>query len=61
MMEQKIPFAPNVMLIDASYLDRVGVDMINHFAPLVNRELPKADLPILLECPGSGCRYSGSG
>ena len=50
MMEQKIPFAPNVMLIDASYLDRVGVDMINHFAPLVNRELPKADLPILLEC-----------
>ena len=28
MMEQKIPFAPNVMLIDASYLDRVGVDMI---------------------------------
>ena len=32
MMEQKILFAPNVMLIDASYLDRVGVDMINHFA-----------------------------
>ena len=41
-MEKKIPFAPVVMLIDASYLDRVGSDMSAHFAPIVNRELPKA-------------------
>ena len=49
-MEKKIPFAPVVMLIDASYLDRVGSDMSAHFAPIVNRELPKADLANLLEC-----------
>jgi hypothetical protein len=49
-MEKKIPFAPIVMLIDATYLDRVGCDMTAHFAPIVNRELPKADLANLLEC-----------
>lgn len=49
-MEKKIPFAPAMMLIDASYLDRVGSDMAKHFAPIVNRELPKADLATLLEC-----------
>ena len=49
-MEKKIPFAPVVMLIGASYLDRVGSDMSAHFAPIVNRELPKADLANLLEC-----------
>lgn len=49
-MEKKIPFAPTVMLIDASYLDRVGSDLTEHFAPIVNRKLPKADLATLLEC-----------
>ena len=49
-MENKIKFAPNVMLIDASYLDRVTCDLQAHFAPIVNRELPKADLAVLLEC-----------
>lgn len=49
-MEKKIEFAPNVMLIDASYLDRVGQDMAEHFSPIVNRQLPKADLANLLEC-----------
>ena len=49
-LEKKIPFAPVVMLIDATYLDRVGCDMTAHFAPIVNRELPKADLANLLEC-----------
>lgn len=49
-MEKKIPFAPVVMLIDATYLDRVGCDMTAHFAPIVNRELPKAYLANLLEC-----------
>lgn len=49
-MEKKIEFAPNVMLIDASYLDRVGRDMAEHFSPIVNRKLPKADLANLLEC-----------
>lgn len=49
-MEQKIKFAPTVLLVDACYLDRVGRDMKAHFAPIVNRELPKADLAVLLEC-----------
>ena len=49
-MEQKIKFAPTVLLVDAVYLDRVGRDMVAHFAPIVNRELPKADLAVLLEC-----------
>lgn len=49
-MEQKLKFAPNVMLIDASYLDRTVEGMSTYFAPLVNRDLPKADLPLLLEC-----------
>ena len=46
----KIPFSPVVMLIDASYLNKVGQDISNHFAPVVNRDLPKADLAVLLEC-----------
>lgn len=49
-MEKKIPFASDVILIDAVFLDRVGKDMAAHFAPLVGRELPKADLAVLLEC-----------
>ena len=49
-MEQKIKFAPNVILIDASYLDQTVKGMSTYFAPLVNRELPEADLPLLLEC-----------
>lgn len=39
-----------MILIDAAFLDRVGGDMAAHFAPLVGRELPKADLAVLLEC-----------
>ena len=49
-MEKKIPFEPVVMLVDATYLERVGTDLTAHFAPLVKRELPKADLAVLLEC-----------
>lgn len=49
-MEKKIPFASDVILIDAAFLDRVGGDMAAHFAPMVGRELPKADLAVLLEC-----------
>ena len=49
-MEQKIPFDPVVMLVDAAYLERVGNDLKSHFAPLIGRELPKADLALLLEC-----------
>lgn len=47
---EKMIFAPNVLLVDAACLDRVGGDMARHFAPVVDRELPKADLAVLLEC-----------
>lgn len=47
---EKIRFAPVVMLVDAAYLGRVGRDMAAHFGPVVGRELPKADLAVLLEC-----------
>lgn len=49
-MEKKIPFASDVILIDAAFLDRVCGDMAAHFAPMVGRELSKADLAVLLEC-----------
>ena len=49
-MEKKIKFAPTVMLIDACYLNRVVNDMRRHFSPIVGRELPRADLAVLLEC-----------
>ena len=57
-MEKKIQFAPNVMLIDASYLNKVVADMRSHFSSVLNRELPEADLACLLECVGldSGMR-----
>ena len=57
-MEKKIQFAPNVMLIDAHYLNKVVADMRSHFSTVLNRELPKADLSRLLECVGldSGIR-----
>ncbi len=49
-MEKNIQFAPNVMLIDASYLGRVVRDMHRHYTTVVGRDLPKADLALLLEC-----------
>ena len=49
-MEQKIQFATNVVLIDASYVNQVVGDMRAHFSSVLNRELPQADLACLLEC-----------
>lgn len=49
-MEKNVPFAPAVLLIDAHYLDRVGKELSAHFAAELHRELPKADLAVLLEC-----------
>ena len=51
-MEQKIEFAPNVILIDAAYLNKVVADMRAHFSQVLNRQLPPADLACLLECIG---------
>lgn len=61
-MEKELKFAETVLLIDAAYLDRVVRDLSEHFGTVLGRALPKADLPVLLEClsldagvsPGNG-------
>lgn len=49
-MANEIKFAETVILIDAAYLDRVAGDLAKHFSEVLKRKLPKADLPVLLEC-----------
>lgn len=49
-MTNEVKFAETVILIDAAYLDRVAGDLSRHFGEVVGRKLPKADLPLLLEC-----------
>lgn len=49
-MTSEIKFAETVILMDATYVDRVVNDLSNHFGKVVGRKLPKADLPVLLEC-----------
>lgn len=46
----ELKFAEKVILIDASYIDKVTADLSQHFSQVVGRALPKADLPIFLEC-----------
>ena len=45
-----LKFAEKVILIDASYINKVTGDLSQHFGQMIGRELPKADLPIFLEC-----------
>ena len=59
-MEKKIEFAPNVLLIDAAYVNKVVADMRVHFSQVLNRELPQADLACLLECIGLDAGLRGS-
>lgn len=46
----ELKFAEKVILIDAPYIDKVTADLSQHFSQVIGRELPKADLPIFLEC-----------
>ena len=46
----ELKFAEKVLLIDAPYIDNVTADLSQHFSQVIGRELPKADLPIFLEC-----------
>ena len=46
----ELKFAEKVILIDAAYIDKVTTDLRQHFSQVIGRELPKADLPIFLEC-----------
>lgn len=49
-MTDEIKFEKTVLLLDAAYLDRVTNDLSKHFGEVLGRKLPKADLPVLLEC-----------
>ena len=46
----ELKFAEKVILIDAAYINKVTKDLSQHFSQVVGRQLPKADLPIFLEC-----------
>ena len=46
----ELKFAEKVILIDATYINKVTKDLSQHFSQVIGRELPKADLPIFLEC-----------
>ena len=49
-INNELKFAEKVILIDAAYMNKVTKDLSLHFGQLIGRELPKADLPIFLEC-----------
>lgn len=49
-INNELKFAEKVILIDASYINKVTADLSQHFGQVIGRELPKADLPIFLEC-----------
>ena len=49
-INNELKFAEKVILIDASYINKVTGDLSQHFSQMIGRELPKADLPIFLEC-----------
>lgn len=48
-MDKKIPFSPVVMLIDAPYINKVGLNLAEFFSTRMNRAFPEADLAVLLE------------
>ena len=49
-INNEIKFAEKVVLIDAAYINKVTGDLSRHFSQVIGRELPKADLPVFLEC-----------
>lgn len=49
MEKEKLKTDDFVILIDADYLDEVGRSMRDYFSHIVKRNLPKADMPALIE------------
>ena len=43
-------FSPNVILVDADYIDRVAFDLSVNFERMIGRQIPPADLPHWLDC-----------
>lgn len=40
----------NVIIIDSDYIDNVASDFSKNFENMLNRQIPKADLPLWLDC-----------
>lgn len=52
--------SPNIILIDAAYIDRVAAAFRQHFGAELGRELPKADLAQWLVCLALDAAFSTS-
>lgn len=58
----ELKFAEKVILIDAAYINKVTNDLGKHFGQVIERELPKADLSVFLECVAMDAGFqSGEG
>lgn len=51
--------APNVILVDADYIDRVAATLGSHFAADLKRDIPAADLAQWLVCVALDSRMEG--
>lgn len=51
--------APNVIILDAAYIDRVAAAFRTHFSGELQRELPKADLAQWLVCLALDSEFTG--
>lgn len=49
-MSEKIKLSETVMLIDAAFLDFIVTDMRKYFSSALQRELPLADMSLLMTC-----------
>lgn len=49
-MMQPTQWKPNVILVDADYLDGVVFDLSVNFERMLERRIPPADLPLWLDC-----------
>ena len=47
---QNKPWAPNVVLVDADYLDALAFDFTVNFERMLERRIPKADLCHWIDC-----------
>lgn len=49
-INNEVKFAERVILMDAAYVNKITDDLSRYFGLAIERKLPKADLPIFLEC-----------
>ena len=46
----QVRWSPNVILVDADYIDRVAFHLVVNFERMLGRRIPPADLPQWLDC-----------